>query len=207
MYSSDPEDPREFTRNFDRFYTRFAPLYSLLLSTLPIWLNWIDNALPHLVGPRVLEVSFGTGHLMERYASRFETFGIDLNARMARQAAGRLRRAGLNANLQIADALALPYANGIFNCVISTMAFSGYPDGKQALREMRRVLADEGRLVMVDVNFPADGNRIGRLLAKFWKASGDVIRDVPEVFDDIGWSCDDQEVGGYGSVHLYLAKK
>jgi ubiquinone/menaquinone biosynthesis C-methylase UbiE len=87
------------------------------------------------------------------------------------------------------------------------MAFSGYPDGKQALREMRRVLAEEGRLVMVDVNFPADGNIAGRMLAKFWKASGDLIRDVPQAFEDIGWNCDDQEVGGYGSVHLYLAKK
>ncbi|NIP97768.1 MAG: class I SAM-dependent methyltransferase, partial [Akkermansiaceae bacterium] len=49
---------------------------------------------------------------------------------------------------------------------------------------MRRVLKPGGRLVMVDVNFPRDGNWRGTLLAQGWKAAGDLIRDVPHLFHE-----------------------
>jgi ubiquinone/menaquinone biosynthesis C-methylase UbiE len=188
-------------------YSRFAGIYGLLLDIVPLWNQWIDRALPHLQGPRVLEVSFGTGHLMSRYAGSFQVFGIDLNPRMTRQAQSRVRANGLSAQLQIANVEALPYAADSFDCVLTTMAFSGYPDGKQALIEMRRVLRSGGRFVMVDVNFPRDRNTLGMKLASFWKSTGDLLRDVPGLFTEIGWQCSDREVGGFGSVHLYLAKK
>lgn len=206
-YSTEPEDPREFTRRFDSFYSRFAPIYSLLLTAFPVWHRWTHHALPYLAGPRVLEVSFGTGHLMAEYAGKWGTFGIDLNVRMAMQAGSRLARAGLFAHLQVANVEYIPYAGSTFDTVVNTMALSGYPNGKRALREMRRVLKPMGKLVMVDVNFPQDGNTFGTILTKFWRATGDLIRDVPNLFRAIGWSCQDLEVGGYGSVHLYLAEK
>ena len=206
-YSQEPEDPQAFTRQFNRIYSSFAPLYNFLLDVFPVWHHWIDHALPHIEGPKVLEVSFGTGHLMAQYAKNFNTFGVDLNVKMSQQAASRLGKAGSDAYVQIANVEHIPYKKAGFDTVINTMAFSGYPDGEQALREMRRVLKPAGKLVMIDVNFPRDGNFIGTALARFWIATGDLIRDVPGVFHAIGWSCQDFEVGGYGSVHLYLAEK
>lgn len=206
-YSNEPDDPQAFTRRFDRFYSRTAPFYGLLVTAVPIWGKWLRQALPHLQGPRVLEVSFGTGHLMAQYAGRWQTAGIDLNGAMAAQAAARLRRAGLSAWLQIAAVEQLPYAAGAFDSVLNTMAFSGYPNARRALGEMGRVLRPGGRLVMIDVNFPRDGNRAGRLLARFWQAAGDLLRDVPALFREMGWPCQDREIGAFGSVHLYLADK
>jgi hypothetical protein len=69
-YSNEPADRRAFTERFDRFYTRFAPAYDRLVKALPVWKTWLGRALPHLVGPRVLEVSFGTGYLMTRGSLR-----------------------------------------------------------------------------------------------------------------------------------------
>lgn len=60
-HSEEPGDASAFTRGFDRFYTRFAVAYDLLVKALPLWKTWLRQALPHLAGPKVLEVSFGTG--------------------------------------------------------------------------------------------------------------------------------------------------
>lgn len=40
-----------------------------------------------------------------------------------------------------------------------------------------------------------------------WKAGGDIIRDIPEMSTKFGFEFIDKEVGGFGSVHLYVAKK
>ena len=48
---------------------------------------------------------------------------------------------------------------------------------------------------------------MGTRLTKSWKAGGDLIRDLPELFEKFGDEYSDQEVGGYGSVHLYAATK
>ena len=101
----------------------------------------------------------------------------------------------------------LPYTDASFDSVINTMAFTTYPDGQWALAEISRVLKPDGRIVMVDVNYPPHGNKVGTILTKGWKAGGDIIRDVPELFERFGCEYTDQEVGGFGSVHLYVGTK
>jgi ubiquinone/menaquinone biosynthesis C-methylase UbiE len=101
----------------------------------------------------------------------------------------------------------LPYASHSFDTIVNTMAFSGYPDGVAALTEMERVLKPGGRLVMIDVGYPKDRNRLGMALIKFWKTSGDIIRDMGVLFKDLGWKFQDEEIGGFGSVHLYVVEK
>jgi SAM-dependent methyltransferase len=91
--------------------------------------------------------------------------------------------------------------------VLNTMAFTGYPDGRKALSELVRVLRPGGRLVIIDVNYPSDGNRLGTILVESWKRSGDLIRDMHALFAEFDIDATDQEIGGFGSVHLYLATK
>jgi ubiquinone/menaquinone biosynthesis C-methylase UbiE len=49
------------------------------------------------------------------------------------------------------------------------MAFSGYPDALQALTEMRRLVRRRGRIVLINVNYPADDGWIGTLLTNLAK--------------------------------------
>jgi len=206
-YSAEPENQKDFTAEFNAFYTRFAALYDWMVKYLPIWKNWLKRTLPHIHGPRVLEVSFGTGYLLTQYAGHIQAFGIDYNAAMAQTAKVNLQRRGLNADLQQADVSHLPYADNSFDTLVNTMAFSGYPDGVAALTEMGRVLKPGGKLVMIDIDYPKDHNRFGMAMTKFWMASGDIIRDMGKLFEELGWKFQEEEIGGFGSVHLYMAEK
>jgi ubiquinone/menaquinone biosynthesis C-methylase UbiE len=182
-------------------------MYDFLVKSLPVWKNWLKRTLPHIQGPHVLEVSFGTGYLLTQFADRFQAFGIDYNAAMAQTAKGKLQRRGLVAELQQANVEHLPYASHSFDTLVNTMAFSGYPDGVAALSEMGRVLKPNGKLIMIDVDYPKDRNRRGMALTKFWMASGDIIRDMSKLFEASGWAFQEDEIGGYGSIHLYVAKR
>jgi len=205
-YSVEPDDASKFTTTHDTYYTAFAGLYDRAVRHLPVWKTWLAQALPHIQGPRVLEVSFGTGYLMSRYADRFEVHGADFNRRMIEVARHQLGRSRAGANLICANVEALPYADESFDSIVNTMAFSGYPDGMKALTEMRRVLRPTGCLVLIDFCYPADGNRWGTWSADVWKVSGDLIRDMGDLFRRCGFEFTEEEIGGWGSVHLYIAK-
>ena len=60
-YSKEPIDQTRFTTGFDKFYTHFAKTYDLLLKCAPFYRRWLEESLPYLRGPLVLEISFGTG--------------------------------------------------------------------------------------------------------------------------------------------------
>jgi len=212
IYSPEPSDKASFTRNMDRTYRLFARLYDFCVKVLPVWKTWIRHALPHIEGPRVLEVSFGTGFLLTQYADRFETEGIDYNEKMVAVAIKNLEREGIHANLQqgnveAGNVEALPYASGQFDCIVNTMAFSGYPDGRKAMSELHRVLKPGGRLVILDIAHPADRNWMGMKTLRLWVALGDLIRDLGKLLDEFGFEYSEEEVGGFGTVHLYVATK
>jgi ubiquinone/menaquinone biosynthesis C-methylase UbiE len=207
-YSAEPADPRAYTTANDRLYTRFARLYDLMVKAFPVWRRWLGHALPEIEGPRVLEVSFGTGWLLTRYAGRYRTDGVDLNPELIAVARRNLDRTGVRADLRQGRVEALPYPDATFDTVVNTMAFTGYPDGAAAAAELARVLKPGGRLVLIDVNHPRDGNRLGTaLVERFYKPFGDLIRDVPALLTDAGLNVRDDEIGGWGSVHRYLATK
>jgi ubiquinone/menaquinone biosynthesis C-methylase UbiE len=205
--STEPSNPAEFTREWDRVYTSIARPYDLAVRYLPVWKTWLQRALPHIEGPRVLEVSFGTGYLLSRYADRFETHGVDYNRAMARTAQRNVRRAGSAAELVQADVEHLPYADSTFDTVVNTMALSGYPDGLAALSEMKRVLRNDGRLILIDFAFPPDQNWLGTKVAALMERSGDILRDMGKLFDACNLDYTDESIGAWKSVHLYVARR
>lgn len=207
IYLEEPAANAAYTARNDANYTRFAHVYDSAVKRLPLWQTWLSHALPHIQGPRVLEVSFGTGYLLTRYAARFETYGIDYNGRMVRLACQNLATQGGKAYLQQADVAALPYREGSFDTVVNTMAFSGYPDGYRAMAELHRVLRPGGRLVLLDINYPDDGNRPGLLLTRLWVALGDIIRDLDPLFQAFDFAYSEREIGARGTIHLYVATK
>jgi hypothetical protein len=163
-YSEGPKDPAAFTQRFDRFYTRFAPVYDLLVRALPVWKTWLCRALPHLKGPRILEVSFGTAYLMTQYAGRFESHGVDLNEKMVAIAHRNIDRVGLTADLRQGNVESLPCRDEHFDTVLCTMAFSGYPDAPlvHAARSPCEKAAIVGTRIVGPRGEPGGSSRIHR---------------------------------------------
>ena len=207
QFSDEPRDAKAYQEHFDQVYTRIAGVYDIAVKVLPSWKTWLRHALPHITGRRVLEVSFGTGYLMTHYAGRFEVHGIDLNARMVSVATKNLCRAGLSADLRQGTVEHLPYEDAFFDTVVNTMAFTGYPDGAKAMAEICRVLRADGRLVLIDINYPTDRNWIGMRLTRCWQLAGDIVRDVDRMLTTHGFDYRDVEIGGFGSVHLYICDR
>jgi ubiquinone/menaquinone biosynthesis C-methylase UbiE len=205
LWSDEPEDKVAYSAEFDAFYTRFSHAYDRLVKLLPVWRRWLDSALPWIKGPRVLEVGTGTGYLLTRYAAGCDAYGVDTNAALLAVARENLRQTGLGAKLQRASVEALPFPNGYFETVLSTMAFSGFPDGERALSEMTRVLKEDGRLVLVDVSLPADGNLLGTAVARAFEASGDILRDMESLLGRFGFQVHVEAVGGFGSIQRMVA--
>ena len=127
IYSTEPEDRNQFTANFDRVYSRFAKAYDWAARNLPLYRNWLKQVLPHLKGPRVLEVSFGTGYLLTQYADRYEVHAVDFNTTMTRIARKNLKQHALRASLYRADVNDLPFERGSFNSIVNTLIESIRP--------------------------------------------------------------------------------
>ncbi len=207
QYPQEPSDPAQFTARADQAYSMFAQTYDRVVRLWPTWRKWLNSALPHIQGPRVLEVSFGTGYLLTRYAAEYDVTGIDLNAALAVVAKRNLMANGIQPNLARANVEALPFREGHFDTVVNTMAMSGYPDGEAAIAEIGRVLRPGGRLILIDVNYPTIPTMAGRLVAWGWRAAGDVFRDIDGLLQASGFKYETNEIGGFGTVHLYVAEK
>ena len=63
------------------------------------------------------------------------------------------------------------------------------------------------RAVLTDINYPADGNWLGTMLTRYWQMSGDIIRDIDRILVAHELKYEDKEIGGFGSVHMYVCRK
>lgn len=207
VYSKEPDNSLEYTTQLDDGYSKFAKIYDVAVKLLPVWKTWIKTVIPHIEGNRVLEVSFGTGYLLMHFAGKYETYGIDYNAKMVETAKKNIASKNIQATLQQANVEQLPFPDNHFDTIINTMAFSGYPNGKTAMSEFHRVLKDDGKLLIVDFDYPSNRNRFGCWLTKLMELAGDTIRDISKLFLEFPFEYTKKEIGGFGSVHFYMAKK
>lgn len=170
-------------------YDRLAPLYNAMdWLTFGLWWRLVSRALDYVPpGQRVLEVGFGPGRLHVELARRAAlTAGVDLAWGMCRFTRRRLGRAGLTGRVVQGSVHDLPCAAGAFDVVVSTFAFAGFPQGPRAMREMARVTRAGGRVVLIDIGLPSDGNRWGTLLARLWERMGDFLYDQPALMREAG---------------------
>ena len=94
---------------------------------------------------RVLEVGPGRGELAERMVRELgvEVVAVDQSPRMVELTRAR----GVEA--VVGDVQELPFPAGQFDCAVAAWMLYHVPDLDRALRELRRVLRPEGRLVAV----------------------------------------------------------
>lgn len=194
---------------WDRLWARSARLYDISMALLPGWGSRLKKAVPYVRGDRVLEVSFGTGYLMSHYGKQCgEIVGVDQSEDMLRQARERITARGVKATLLIGDALNLPFADASFDCLVNTDAFSLYPDREKAMGEFFRVLKPGGRMVLMEINPPKQGEpgtAMGLWLTRALKMP--MIPDLAGIITRTGFELEDLNIGFFGIQHLYIGTK
>jgi len=141
-------------------------------------------------GEAVLDVGCGTGTLAiaakRRVGAAGAVHGIDASPEMIDRARRKAVKAGADVMFQTAVVEALPFPDGSFDAVLSTLMLHHLPRParQQCAREMRRVLKPGGRVLAVD--FAASARERKGLLARLHRHGHLTLRDIVELLGEAG---------------------
>lgn len=142
-------DPRAVRRAFGRAaatYTQAAALQREVESRLLEQLGYLDDRVP----ARVLDLGSGPGSaaaaLKAKWGRKSDVVAMDLALPMLREARAKSRFWRPIHAVQ-GDAQALPFADGAFDLVFSSLCLQWVADLPKALGELRRVMREGGLLV------------------------------------------------------------
>ncbi len=130
-------------------------------------------------GDRVLDVGGGTGNCALAAARRdADVVCSDIVPELLEYARSRAGMEGLAFDTEVADASALPFPDGSFDVVVSTIGVVFAGDPERAAGELLRVLRPGGRLGLTAWRPDAPGGRLLALLARHDPAgaTGDPLR-------------------------------
>jgi len=159
---------------FNLLYHPFAFTYDLVAWVVSFgkWNDWVLSIFPHIEGTRLLELGHGPGHLQRFLLDRgLSPVALDESTQMGRIAK---RRLGTRHKLSRGLAQSLPFASASFDTVVSTFP-SEYIFDPRTLTEIKRVLASDGRLIVLPAAFPSNG-----FLKWLYKVTG----ESPQALDD-----------------------
>ncbi|MEJ0076453.1 MAG: methyltransferase domain-containing protein [Alphaproteobacteria bacterium] len=115
----------------------------------------------------VLDVACGPGLVVAALAKQCRhATGIDLTPAMIDKAREHATALGLaNVEWRVGNVLPLPFPDRAFSVVVSRFAFHHFPDPLAVLREMARVCARPGRIVIADMAASEDPRKAAALNA------------------------------------------
>jgi len=135
--------------------------FAVIGTTLQIVGEQLAEAADVRAGERVLDVAAGNGNATLAAARRFaRVTSTDYVPALLEKGQERARAEALPVEFEVADAEALPFADGSFDVVLSTFGVMFAPDHAASSREMLRVVRPGGRIGLA--NWTPEGF-IGRL--------------------------------------------
>lgn len=150
---------------------------------------------------RVLEVGFGSGLNLPFYGSAVERlYALDPSRELYALARRRIDAAGVPVEFMPGSAEEIPLPGASVDDVVMTWTACSIRDPRQALREVRRVLKPDGRLIFVEHGRAPDAAvvRWQDRLNPMWKrvAGGcNLNRPIDDVIRSAGFDISDIERG------------
>ncbi len=144
-------------------FDQVAPWYDAMNSRMSLGLHrywrWKTVRMGLPANGRVLDVAVGTADLAVAAARRGSgsVTGIDVSAGMLALGQVKVARMGLGEKVLLVrgDALELPFATGTFDAAVNAFLLRNLSDMRRAFAEMARVVRPGGRLLSLEIAYPA----------------------------------------------------
>ena len=160
-------------------------------------------------GESVLDIGCGTGTLAiaakQRVGSAGRVYGLDASPEMLARADRKANKAGVEVVFKNGIAEALPFPDGQFDAVLSTVMLHhlGPKARQQCAHEVRRVLKPGGRVLAVDFARPAQGKK--GLLDHFHHHGYVNLQDLVALLTEAGLKTVESGAVGVGDLRFVLA--
>jgi ubiquinone/menaquinone biosynthesis C-methylase UbiE len=193
----EPRDTFIPALRFKRLTPLFDPVVATMTRERTFKRRVLDRA--RLCGAdKVLDLGCGTGTLAiaaARATPGARVMGVDADPVILTKARTKARRAGVDVAFDEALSTELPYEDGSFDVVLSTLFFHHLHDDAKAssAAEIMRILRPRGRLVVGDVGRPQDPAMRLAVLATVQLLDGvattamNVAGRLPGVLSDAGF--------------------
>ncbi len=169
-------DDRHKSEQVREMFDSIAPAYDFMNRAMTLGIDklWRAKAvrmIKKMAPLTILDVATGTGDLaikMARSMPRATVTGLDLSAGMVERGNAKVAKARLSdrVKLEVGDSLAMPYADGAFDCVTVAYGVRNFEHLLQGYREMARVLRPGGMLVVIELSTPT--SRVVKPLYRFY---------------------------------------
>lgn len=162
-------------------------------------------------GESVLDIGCGTGTLAITIKKQFGhsvlVSGIDASRQMIARAKGKAAKADVSVDFRENSAAALPFPNGQFDVVFSTMMLHhlGPKLRRECANEVRRVLKPEGRWFVVD--FEGSARQAGGILSLFHRHGHIKPGDLRTLIAETGLKVVDEGSAGFRNLRFLLASE
>ena len=157
---------------------------------------------------RVLEVGCGTGRNLPMYPPGIALVGLD----PSHEALAAARRRAPSVPLVAGSAESLPFGDGSFDTIVSSLVFCSVPHPDAGLAELRRVLTPGGTLAMME-HVRSSTRWIGRTqdaIQPLWTCvlgGCHPNRDTEAAVERAGFAIDPATRMAKGVMRLFLARK
>ena len=109
---------------------------------------------------KVLDVACGTGdftiEIAKKVSAGSEVIGVDISEGMMEIGKEKMLKAGVTAEMTVADCEALPYDQNTFDRIAVGFGVRNFEHLDLGLREMCRVLKPDGKLVILELSLPSN---------------------------------------------------
>lgn len=109
---------------------------------------------------KVLDIACGTGDFTIEIARKLpagsQVMGADISEGMMQIGKEKIRRAGVDAEMTIADCESLPYEPNTFDRIAVGFGVRNFERLELCLEEMYRVLKTDGKLVILELSLPSN---------------------------------------------------